>query len=187
MRPAKHYQGPVATIGAQETVTAAAEKLRDRGLGSLVVTEDKKPVGILTDRDLMSRVVASGRDGRSTTVADVMSAPLASIDSHASLEEVVDLMARSGVRRVPVVHKDRLEGLVSLDDVLVELSDELDDLASGARRGFRDAQRRAATRGLHEVGQGLEDLRHKLEKLGGEARDSLLRSVDEFWERVTGR
>ena len=187
MRPAKHYQGAVATIGAQETVSEAAEKLRDRGVGSLVVVEDKKPVGILTDRDLTCRVVAAGRDSRATKVADVMSSPLETIDSDVSLEEVVKLMARSGVRRVPVVHKDRLEGLVSLDDVLVELSDELDDLASGARRGFRDAQRRAANRGLRELGEGLEDLRLKLEKLGGDARDSLLESVDEFWERVTGR
>jgi CBS domain-containing protein len=187
MRTAKHYQGPVATIAAQEVVSAAAERMRDRAVGSLVVTENKKPVGIVTDRDLMCRVVARGRNAAETRVADVMSAPLASIDSDVALEEVVQLMARSGVRRVPVVHQDRLEGLVSLDDVLVALSDELDDLAGGARRGFRDAQRRASTRGLHEVGEGLDDLRHKLEKLGGDARESLLQSVDEFWDRVTGR
>jgi CBS domain-containing protein len=184
----KHYQSEVATVPIEASVTAVAEKLRSEAVGSLVVTNGNKPVGIVTDRDLMRRVVAAPEADDTLRAGDVMTSPLVSVSSDQPMEEVVKVMSQRGIRRVPVVDDERLQGIVCLEDLLVQLSGELDDVATGARRGFRDAQRRARAEAItQEVEQGLDDLRRKLEKLGGDARDALLRPIDDLVDRVTGR
>ena len=145
-------------------------------------------MGIITDRDLLRRVIAAGRDAESTPASEVMTEPLLTVEPADSLEELVKVMSQRGIRRVPVVHKEKLEGIVSLDDLLAQLADELDDLATGARRGFREAQRRARAESvLGELTEGLNDVRENLERLGGEVRDTLLGPVSDLWERLTGK
>ena len=188
MRTAEHYQGRVATVPLYACAREVAEALRARELGCLVVMEGELPVGVVTDRDLLVRVVAEGRDPEQTRAEEIMSAPLVSVDPGAPLEKVVDAMARDGVRRVAVVRGGRLEGLVSLDDVAGRLADELDDLAAGARKSFVSAQRSARARQLaEEVGTALGEIGEKTLRLGGEARDALLQQVDALRERLRGR
>jgi CBS domain-containing protein len=163
MRAAAHYQGEVRTIPLGATAREAAVRMRSEEVGSLVVMDEQAPVGIVTDRDLLREVVSAGRDAENTPVGAVMSQPLVTVDSAEPLERVVDAMARKAIRRVPVESKQKLVGIVTLDDILASLSDELGDVSEGIRRGARAARVRRLAHQVEEfaatVGDELRRLR----------------------------
>ncbi len=117
----------VATTTPAETLRAAAQRMRERGVGSLVVVDGKKrPVGVLTDRDLMLRCVAGADDPDGVEVAQVMSTPVVTAGETMPIEDVLSQMSASGIRRVPVVDATgMLVGILALDDVLDLLSEEV--------------------------------------------------------------
>ncbi len=115
-------------------VQQAAKLMRDHHIGSLVVTEGsaaaRRPVGIVTDRDMVIEVVAAGVDYRTLTVGDVMSERLDTVRESAGLFESVAQMRRCGVRRLVVVDASaRLVGVVAMDDLIAVLAEELSALA----------------------------------------------------------
>jgi CBS domain-containing protein len=114
----------LAEIG--ESVQAAAQRMVQRQVGTLVILdESKKPVGILTDRDLVLRVLAEGKDARRTTVGEVMTDRVDSVGEETPIEKAVSVMRNGSFRRLPVVDGwGRLVGLVSLDDILGLLAEE---------------------------------------------------------------
>ncbi len=111
---------------ATESVTGAACRMRERGVGTLVVIDQAgHPVGILTDRDLCLRVLAEGRDASGSRVADVMTASPRTVSEETPIEAALSLMKAGGFRRVPVVDgAGTLVGILSLDDVLALLAEE---------------------------------------------------------------
>ena len=115
------------TIGVGETVATAAAALADRGVGALIVTDHDRPVGIVTDRDLVTRAVAKGlpTDAR---VDSCMTTNLIALDADAEFDDLVHTFGHHAVRRVAVVDHDRVVGVVSLDDVLVHLASGLGDV-----------------------------------------------------------
>lgn len=117
---------------AEETVGQAAQRMHQRGVGTLVILgAAKQPVGIITDRDLVERVLAVGRDPLSTSVGDVMTRDPKTISEDGAIESALSLMRSGRCRRVPVVdHEDQLVGLVSLDDVLMLLAEEFKEVGS---------------------------------------------------------
>jgi CBS domain-containing protein len=116
----------VDLVDENETVWRAAERMHQRAVGSLVIVNDsQKPVGILTDRDLVERVLARANDPNTTLVRDVMTADLTTISEKASVESALALMRSGCFRRLPVVDAEgKLVGLLSLDDVLMLLAEE---------------------------------------------------------------
>lgn len=111
----------VATATAEETVRVAARRMVRNDVGALVVVQGgtRRPVGLLTDRDIAVRCVAADLDPDQTPIGSVMSAPPQAVDADTPIEEAVERMAGSAIRRLVVTGEDgRLEGLVSLDDVL---------------------------------------------------------------------
>jgi CBS domain-containing protein len=130
----------VVTIHRSEEVMAAAALMRERHVGYLVVAETDladggvRPVGVLTDRDIVVSIVARGADPRSLRVEDVMTRePVCARDSD-SISDALETMRRIGVRRVPVVDSlGRLAGVLSLDDILDALSDQLANVAGSIR------------------------------------------------------
>ncbi len=110
-----------------ETVEGVARRMHERAVGCLLVLDDeRRPAGIVTDRDLVLRVLAAGRDPTSTRVADVMTRHPRTVGEDTPIEQTLSLMRGFAVRRVPVVdHDGRLAGLVTLDDVLALLAEEL--------------------------------------------------------------
>ncbi|MFB6173923.1 MAG: CBS domain-containing protein [Halobacteriales archaeon] len=120
----------VVTVEDDATLVDAAATMRDDGVGSVVVVDGDRPVGILTDRDLAVRVVADGADPATTLVADAMADDLVTVESETGVYELVRLMAEESVRRVPVVEDDTLVGIVSVDDVIVLLGMELQNIAT---------------------------------------------------------
>ena len=184
----EHYHKDVATIPGEATARDAADAMKARAVGSLVVLRDGGPVGIVTDRDLLERVVADGKDAGATPTAEVMSQPLHVACPEDPLDRIVELMSAQGIRRVPVVRDGELVGIVALDDVLAEVADELHDLAEGTRRELYTAQRSARAREFaRDVGDRVRDLGEQLEHLGIEAKDNLLRELDALRERIRGR
>ena len=117
------WREPV-TIDVAETIATAARRLADHGVGALVVVDGDRPVGIVTDRDLVVRVLARGAsaDGR---VDGVMSMGVVALDADDDVEELYAVFGRHAVRRVPVVDHDTVVGMISLDDAVVATSSQM--------------------------------------------------------------
>jgi CBS domain-containing protein len=112
------------TLESGSTVVEAARLMRDEDAGIVPVVEGKKLVGTVTDRDIALRVVAEGKAPESTTVGEIASRELVTIDPQQDLDEALRLMARHQVRRLPVVEEDgKLVGIVAQADVALHASD----------------------------------------------------------------
>ncbi|HSS81795.1 MAG TPA: CBS domain-containing protein [Gaiellaceae bacterium] len=105
------------SIGKSVSVVEAARLMREQDIGSLPITDDERLVGMITDRDITMRVVAEGGDPQATSVEDVYSQDLISVEPDNDLEEALRLMARHQVRRLPVLEGGRLVGIVAQADI----------------------------------------------------------------------
>jgi CBS domain-containing protein len=105
------------SIGASASVIEAARLMREEHIGSLPITDEEQLVGMITDRDITTRVVAEAADPKTMSVGDVYSRDLISVEPDKDLEEALQLMARHQVRRLPVVQNGRLVGIVAQADV----------------------------------------------------------------------
>jgi CBS domain-containing protein len=112
------------SIGPSASVVEAARLMRDEHIGSLPITDGDALVGMITDRDITTRVVAQGVDLATTSVGDVFSEDLISVEPDKELEEALQLMARHQVRRLPVVENGRLVGIVAQADIALSLSED---------------------------------------------------------------
>jgi signal-transduction protein with cAMP-binding, CBS, and nucleotidyltransferase domain len=117
------WRKPV-TIEVDETVSVAAQRFADAGVGALIVIDHNRPVGIVTDRDLVVRGVAQRVDPESRIDA-LMSMGVTALDAEEDAAELYAVFAREAIRRVPIVDHDTVVGIVSLDDVLVSTAGEL--------------------------------------------------------------
>jgi CBS domain-containing protein len=105
------------SIGAGASVVEAARLMREEHIGSLPITDDEQVVGMITDRDITTRVVAEAVDPQMTSVGEVYSQDLISVEPDENLAEALQLMARHQVRRLPVVENGRLVGIVAQADI----------------------------------------------------------------------
>jgi CBS domain-containing protein len=117
-----------------ESVQGAALLMRKHHVGDIVVVDDadgeRTPAGIVTDRDIVVSVVALGLDPASLQVGDIMTDDLLTADEHDDVSATIERMRLRGIRRVPVVGEGgRLAGIVSADDLLGFLAEEMEDLA----------------------------------------------------------
>lgn len=111
------------TLPASSKVSDAAAVMAEHNIGALVITKgDTRVVGILTDRDIVVRGIAARRDPWTTLVAEILTGDdIATTSPDAPLHEVVAIMRSKSVRRLPVVDKGRLVGIVSLGDLAIEV------------------------------------------------------------------
>ena len=107
------------TVNAEETVLAAARFMVERNIGAVPVLERGELAGIFSERDIMKRVLAEGRDPKATKVSEVMTRNLTTVAPGESLENCMLLMREHGFRHLPVCEGKRLVGLVSLRDLLL--------------------------------------------------------------------
>ncbi|MEX1257461.1 MAG: CBS domain-containing protein [Gemmatimonadota bacterium] len=121
----------VATAGGEEKVAEAARRMVEHNVGTLVVVDaDSKPRGILTDRDIVIRCVARNLSPEDASVGEIMTAPVRSVDESTPIEQVLGTMEGAGTRRMVVTGKGgTLAGLVSVDDILELLGDEVSRIA----------------------------------------------------------
>ncbi len=129
----------VVVVYRTTSLLEAAKLMRDFHVGSLVVVADRLservPVGIVTDRDLALAVLAKEVDPRSVDVGDVMSTELFTVREQDSVTDVLRLIRDRGVRRVPVLtHSGALAGIVTIDDVLDIVAEQLGDIVHAIER-----------------------------------------------------
>jgi CBS domain-containing protein len=131
---------PVVTASAQMTVDEAARTMRSKNVGALVVVNAGRPIGMLTDRDVAIEVVAKGLDPDTVRVGDVMHRKPVTIPQDLGIFDAVKTVARTGVRRLPVVTKNgMLVGVIAVDDVIMLLGHEMGHLADALSAGLRRA------------------------------------------------
>lgn len=181
-----HYRSEVASVAQDASVLDAAKEMYQHAVGCVVVVDEReRPIGMITDRDLTTRVVARSLDPAATAVGGVMSKPLVTATPDTPLEKVIEQMGTARIRRIPIVQGEKLVGFIALDDVLVKLGHELDDLGEAAlretvasRRSGRKEQRREA------LEESVTKLRAQIEKTAGETRVAVQREVESLRERV---
>jgi CBS domain-containing protein len=111
-------------IDAGKDVSYAAKMMRDEDVGIAPIVEGNQLVGVLTDRDIATKVVAEGKDPKTTPVRDVASTNLVTAEPDQDLDEAIRLMAKHQIRRLPVVEEDgKLVGVLAQADVAREGSD----------------------------------------------------------------
>ncbi len=113
---------PVVTVDAETTIYDASIIMGERKIGSVVVTRDSKPIGIFTERDLLTKVIANGLDMKNIKVAIPMSSPLITIDEETSVKDAIILMAGRRIMRLPVVREEKLVGMVTGTEIFNFLS-----------------------------------------------------------------
>lgn len=125
------YRRPrLVALNPGAPVLDAARAVEQNNIGAVIVFERGSVVGILTDRDLAIRVLARGLDPHSTRIKDVMSTPVAVLSVNDSQSDAIKLMRDRNVRRIPIVEGDRLAGIVTLDDLLLDEVAPVDQLSA---------------------------------------------------------
>lgn len=108
----------VKTVKTGDTVHAAVQKMNKFDIGSVIVTASGRPVGIITETNIMRRIVGPRMDPATIWAKDIMTGPLITIDPNADLTEAAKLMADNNINRLPVMEGDKLVGLISSTDIV---------------------------------------------------------------------
>jgi CBS domain-containing protein len=108
----------IKTVKTDDTVHDAVKKMNKFDIGSVIVMSSGRPVGIITETNVMRRIVEPRMDPATVWTKDIMSSPLTTIDSNAALEEAAKIMADRRINRLPVVDGDRLVGVISSTDIV---------------------------------------------------------------------
>jgi CBS domain-containing protein len=108
----------VLTIDVSESVLNATKKMNERKVGSIIAVDKGKPIGILTERDVLSKIVVEKRDAEKTNIKEVMSTPLIYGRPEMSLEEVVKTIVLKRVKKLPILKNGKLVGIVTLFDIV---------------------------------------------------------------------
>lgn len=112
------------TITPESTVLEAITLMADKGIGAVVVTEQDKVVGILSERDYTRKVMLMERTSKETTVKEIMTAKVLTVSKSTSIENCLNLMTERHLRHLPVVENDKLVGLISIGDLVKAIMDD---------------------------------------------------------------
>jgi CBS domain-containing protein len=127
----------LVTAAADESVAHAAYSMARNGVGAVLVLEGGKLVGVLSERDVMARVVAEGRDPTATRVAEVATSELITADVGVSLRDCAALLQSHGIRHLPILKEGRPVGILSSRDFLAYVAGGLERMVQHAR--YREA------------------------------------------------
>lgn len=123
-------RGDVVTASPDDSVQNVASMMDEESVGSVIITEEDEPVGIVTDRDLTMQIVSAGENPDGMSAADVMTSELQTIDMEDGFYDATQMMSEQAIRRLPVVDGDgRLSGILTADDLNELLADEHQQLA----------------------------------------------------------
>ena len=114
----------LVTVPPSANIHEAARLMREANIGDVLVVDQDKLVGILTDRDIVVRTVAQGLDGRQAAVGDHMTRELFTGMPDWDVDDVADIMGEEQIRRMPIVENGRLVGIISLGDIAVQAMEE---------------------------------------------------------------
>lgn len=121
--PVRQITRTIVSIDSKSKVKDAARMMVDRGVGSLIANRDGLPFGILTERDLTEKIVARSADPSKVTVAEIMTAPLTTIDASANIIDAARRMVEKRIKRLVVTDQDKIIGIVSQTDIVQSMTD----------------------------------------------------------------
>ncbi len=136
----------VATATADSTLQEIATMMKSEDTGAIPIVEEDELLGIITDRDIVIRCVADGRDPAEVVAEDILTENIEVVDPDTDVAEALELMGRHQIRRLPVVENGELVGMVSIGDLAVKQGDEqetgetLKDVSQGVKRARRRAE-----------------------------------------------
>lgn len=112
------------SVSADSTVFEALKVMADKGIGALIVMEEDKLVGIMSERDYARKVILLGKSSREAKVKEIMSDKVFIVNPHRTAEECMALMINKRIRHLPVIENDKLVGVISIGDVVKAVIDE---------------------------------------------------------------
>lgn len=182
------YERQIATARADATARAIADMMAMYAIGCVVIVDDaRRPLGIVTDRDLTCRVVAAGADPDAITADAIATKPVQVAQSDEPIERVVERMRKAGVRRMPVVEGEALAGLVTLDDLVVHLGRELHELGGTAKLAVDESRKRGRReRRRRDIEEGIASLEASARASGRDAIAFVRKEIDSLRDRLRG-
>jgi CBS domain-containing protein len=121
-------------VAPDRSVLDAVRQMAERGIGALLVMDNGKPVGMMSERDYARKVILEGRRSQDTRVEEIMSSPLISIEGKATADSGLALMTRHKIRHLPVIDNDELIGVVSIGDLVDAVIDDQQKLIDQLER-----------------------------------------------------
>ncbi len=109
---------PVVTVLFSDPVIAAVNKMITHDIGAVIVMMGGQPAGIITERDILKKIIMEGRDPKKTMCQDIMTKPLVTVESDTPVARALALMKEKDIRRLPVVKMGRLVGIVTEKDII---------------------------------------------------------------------
>ena len=120
----EHMTPNPVCLPASSTLVEAARQMRDADIGDVLIEENGQLTGVTTDRDIVIRAIAEGRDPNTTTLAEVCSGGVVTVGPNDSVTDVERLMREHAVRRIPVVESGKAVGMISIGDLAIDLDAE---------------------------------------------------------------
>ena len=128
----------VTYLPSTASVLDAAKFMTNMNVGSVIVADGESPSGLITDRDVVAKVIALGKDSSTTKIGEVMVSPVVTISEDKDIIDATKLMSTHGIRRLPITNEQgKLAGVISLDDVLLLLSEEMGNVATTLKKELR--------------------------------------------------
>jgi CBS domain-containing protein len=184
MSGAKALVKEVASVPLTASCVDIADEMDVHSVGCVLVMDQGVLKGIVTDRDLNCRVVAAGLDPVKTTAQDVMTPDPVFATEKDEVEDLLRIMRDQGIRRVPLVEDGEVVGLMSLDDVVVQLSSWVFNVNQGMLGGLHAARRTRRNRRRTEArDDALEELRSQLLTSSEQVRDRAREALSDLLER----
>ncbi|UCB59456.1 MAG: CBS domain-containing protein [Thermoplasmatales archaeon] len=107
----------LAIVKPEISVLEATKIMKKRKIGNVIVVEKERPIGILTESDIIKKVIAEGKSAKDVQIKDVMSTPIIVIEPYNTLEEAMKIMGKCNIRRLPVIENDKLIGIITQKDI----------------------------------------------------------------------
>ncbi len=121
----------VYSVGSSEAVYTAIEQMADKGIGALLVIDEGRLVGIVSERDYARKVILQGKSSRETPVAEIMTADVVTVDTHRSVDECLGMMTKHRIRHLPVVEEGQVRGMLSIGDLVrTKIEDQAQQIKS---------------------------------------------------------
>ncbi|TFG32802.1 CBS domain-containing protein [Candidatus Thorarchaeota archaeon] len=134
----------VVTMPLDASVFEVSKSMSEMDIGSVIITDKERPVGIITEADIVRRVIAEEKDVKATSASEIMSSPIIHVEPGTGLTEAMRVMAKSNIRRVAVLKNNSLAGIITSRDILRWSPELIDILVESLRLRNEDAVRERA-------------------------------------------